>query len=280
MVSLREVGERVGVEQDSLGYGSTSPIGLRYAADVMAFADEGRRSTTLRGIAEALEGLPPITLEAELVSFRERRATIRLDPCDGLVIATRIIARNSAGATGGTDVNYGRAGGSFTVGYELGPGQWTLTARRTGVGPTGYVVLERAFSVVSPPDPGRQEPDPPAHQDIPPHIDVQPLRDDDRSYEVWFRITGSGFQPSMASTREGEGVFVQGVSRQNPQHRQPFWTSSDSEGRIDHTTGAIDVRGVPRDAAGIATLAFSAHDRRTVPPRNDPLWSNVVPIDV
>lgn len=279
MRSLREIGDFVGVSQDSLEYGSPSAIGLRYIVDVMAHGGPDAGGSSMRQIDAFLGGLQPVTLEASLTSFVERRATVRVSPTTGLVIGTHIFARNAAGAiTWDHERDYGSAGGDYQIQSDLSPGAWSVIARRTGVGPTGYVAMEQAFPVVSPPE--RQEPRPQPADQTPPHIEVRLIRDPDDEWAVSFHVTGTGFEANQVSRREGEGIFVQGVLRHDPQVRQPFWTSSDAQGRIDHTTGAVDVRGIPRDAANRATLVFTACDRRTVPPRNDPLWSNAVDIEL
>lgn len=277
MRTLREIGEFVGVAEDSLEFGYPSFIGLRYAADVIARADPAA-APSMREIDAALTGLGAVTLEAQLLSFVDRRATVRVNTSQGLVIGTRILARSSAGYPTGHEMNYGSAGGDYRIFAELSPGNWTIIARRSGVGPTGYVAFERTFPVVSPPEEGRTEPVPVSQ--TPPRIEVTVIRDPERPWAVAFHITGSGFEANLVSRREGEGIHVRAVLRQQFQERGPFWTSSDADGRIDHTTGEIDARELARDAAGFATLVFSACDRRVVPPRNENLWSNAVAIEL
>lgn len=277
MRSLREIGDFVGVAEDSLEFGYPSFIGLRYAAEVIARADPAAGTPSMRQIDAALTDLEPVTFEAQLLSFVDRQATVRVNTSQGLVIGTRIFARSSTGIPAGHEKNHGSAGGDYRIPGELARGNWTVIARRTGVGPTGFVAFERTFPVVSPPE-GRTEPEPVSQ--TPPQIEVATIRDPERAWAVAFRITGSGFEPNLVSRREGEGVHVRAVLRQQFQERGPFWTSSDAQGRIDHTTGQIDVRQLPRDALGQATLVFSACDRRVVPPRKDNLWSNAVAIDL
>src|SRR5690606_23909992 len=133
-----------------------------------------------------------------------------------------------------------RFGGNITLSPELAPGQWRVIIARRGVGPAGYVALDRTFSVTSPAEPDRRR-EPPPDVPSPPQITAIPQTSPDAPWNLSLHITGSGFTPNMPP-QEGQGVFILVVLQQNPQVRNAFWTPSDAAGRIDHHTGVIDTR--------------------------------------
>lgn len=58
-----------------------------------------------------------------------------------------------------------------------------------------------------------------------------------------------------------------------------LFTGSDSDGKIRLEMNPLDTRLLARDSLGLATVHFSATDKRKDPnstPANEPLWSNVV----
>jgi hypothetical protein len=166
--------------------------------------------------------------------------------------------------------NFGAAGGDFSP-TTLGPGQWEIVIRRTGISNTGYTRLSKSFRTIV-----RQNEPPP--QPLPPqaspNISVEHSGPADA---VGFVVTGTGFLPNQPSSLDGITVrVVDGVSLQN---WVMLFTGSDSGGRIRLETNPLDTRLLARNSLGLATVSFSATDKRRNPnsvPANEPLWSNVI----
>lgn len=274
MRTLREIGVFVGIPEDSPEFGSASAISLRLAGDLLAPISANNQNKSLRGLSNILDGpIGVITLESELLTpggVEPFQPVIRVKPSEGLVISTHILFKQIGGGGLGESPNYGASGGDFKP-TQLGPGQWEISVRRSGIGNGGYVRLENAFraSVSAIPSP----PPPPAPL-IPPHIDVQQSGPPNAMMYV---VTGTGFLSNQPAGPTG--ITVRAVDGVDLQSWVNIFTGSGPSGGINITLGPLDTTLLPRNAAGQAIVNFSATDKRRNPnsvPANEPLWSNTV----
>lgn len=271
MESLARLGEHCGIPEGSHFYGATTPTGLRLAGTLLApKVGDGDRGS-LRHLCALLPTLPELTLRAELLHVREARPTVRISGTNALVLRTWL-DKLSGGTNFGDGQDLGGSGGDVEL-TRLGPGVWTLVVHRAGIDHDGYRTLTQTLPRVTiPRDAPEPDPPPPPPQ-VRPTITVEesgPL--DHRVY----RVTGRGFLPDQRGGQDGVRVrFVDSIDVQS------WWmnpTESDSQGRIDHTTGPLDTGTLIR-RQGLAGLTISATDRRKDPdstPANEPLWSNHV----
>lgn len=273
MRTLREIGEFVGIPEDSAELGSPKPIGLQLVGDLVAPVSSREQRTSMRGLIDLLARLPPITLTAELLSgargTEPYTLAVRVNSSDGLVISTRLYY-TSGGQTYVGGVIHGAAGGEIQT--QLSPGRWQVTVRRSGIANTGYVRLEKSFTVdVN----ARGGPPPVQPEVVRPIIEVQPSGSADG---VTFTIKGSGFLADQPTSPDGIAVrAVDGVTLQ--QYHRVF-TGSNSRGEIEVVWGTLNPALLARNALGQALIHFSATDSRRDPtsPAGDFLWSNTVTI--
>jgi hypothetical protein len=272
MRTLRELGDFVGIPQDSGEFGPpTPPIGLRLVSKLLAPVSTAQQRASMRAMIALLQTLPPVSLEAQLLNpgGREPYApVIRVTSNPGLVISTRIHFIES-GREFGASQNFGAAGGDFSP-TQLGPGQWEIVVRRAGISNTGYTRLSKSFRTTVT---QVEHPTPPPPQ-TPPSISVERSGP---ANAVRFVVTGTGFLPNQPSSPDGISVrVVDGVSFQD---WVMLFTGSDSGGRIRLETNPLDTRLLARNSLGVAAVSFSAADKRRDPnsvPANEPLWSNVI----
>jgi hypothetical protein len=269
MRTLRTIGEFVGIPLDSPEIGSHSDVGLRLADDLLARDGSGPRRS-LRAIGKALEALTPFDLQATLLTERgvePFEPVIRVSATSGLVISTYIYFSQNDEVLYQSP-NYGAASGDFRP-TQLSPGQWQIVVRRSGIGNSGYMKLERSFTArisrIAPPPAAPTRP----------RIEVTqsgPLN------AVVYTVTGTEF---LRSQQPGpQGIAIRAVDGVDPQQ----WiilrtTGSNEDGAIHTTLAPFDIAILSRNALGQAVLNFSAADTRTDPnstPANEPLWSNTV----
>jgi hypothetical protein len=273
MRTLRELGEFVGIPQDSGEFGSPiPPIGLRLVSNLLAPVSTAQQRSSMRAMIDIVQILPPIGLEAQLLNPGGRESytpIIRVTSSSGLVISTRIHFIQS-GREFAPSQNFGAAGGDFSP-TSLGPGQWEIVVRRAGISNTGYTRLSKSFSTTV----TRDEPPPAPPPQTRPSILVE--RNGPIS-AVRFTVTGTKFLPNRPST--SQGITVRAVDAVSLQDWVMLFTGSDSSGSmIPLTTSPLDTRLLARNSAGLATISFSATDKRRDPssvPANEPLWSNVI----
>jgi hypothetical protein len=273
MNTLRQLGEFVGIPQDSGEFGSPiPPIGLRLVSKLLAPVCTAQQRASMRAMIALLRTLPPVGLEAQLLNPGGREPydpVIRVTSSPGLVISTRIHFIESGRELVAPSQNFGAAGGDFHW-MTLGPGQWEIVVRRAGISNTGYTRLSKSFRATV----TRAEQPQPIPPQTRPSISVTSSGPADA---VKFVVTGSGFLANQPATREG--ITVRAVDGVNPQAWIMLFTGSDSSGQIRLETGPMDTRLLPRNSLGQAKVHFSATDKRRDPhsvPANEPLWSNVV----
>jgi hypothetical protein len=274
MRTLRELGEFVGLPQDSAEFGApVPPIGLRLVSKLIAPVSTAQQRASMRSIVDLLRTLPPISLEAQLLNpggTEPYVPVIRVTSSPALVISTRIHYIESGNAFPSSR-NFGAEGGDFSP-TTLAPGQWDIVVRRAGIGNTGYVRLSKAFHTTvtraeRPPD-NRPSPSPP-------HISVE---HSGPANAVRFVVTGTNFLKNQPPPPSSDCITVRvvGVPLQD---WALLYTSSDSAGKIRLETNPLDTGLLNRNALGQASITFSATDKRKDPnsvPANEPLWSNTV----
>ncbi len=268
MNTLRELGEFVGIPQDSGEYGAPiPPIGLRLVSKLLAPVSTAEQRASMRAMISLIPTLPPVGLEAQLLSPGSGKepyvVDIRVSSTTALVISTRVCPILSGQEFPGSQ-NYGSKEGSYST--TLAPGQWDLLVKRAGISAAGYTKLSKSFRVTV----VRDEPLPPQSR---PHIKVD---HEGPANATRFVVTGSGFLLNQAA--EGQyAITVRIVNRPNVQDWLMIRTGSDADGKIHLETDALDMGSLPRNAADQAILNFSATDKRKDPnstPANEPLWSN------
>lgn len=272
MRTLREIGEFVGIPQDSPERGEPSPIGLRLVGQLLTPVTDAAQRSSMRRINEVLDRLVPIELEAELLNpsgTEPHRPVFRVQGSAGCVISTRILYSH-AGQLMTISENFGPAEGDFSS-ANITPGLWDLEVRRAGIGSGGFVRLSKIFrATVS----ERQSPPVPQPSPVPPVIAVSHSGPPNA---VVFEVTGSGFLASQPAGPQGITVrFVDGV---NLQSWVMLFTGSDASGTIRLVTPPLDTSRLPRNALGQASVHVSATDKRPDPastPANEPLWSNTI----
>lgn len=272
MHTLRELGEFVGIPQDSGEFGSPiPPIGLRLIGKLLAPVSTAQQRASMRAMIALVRTLPPISLEAQLLNpgGQEPYApVIRVNTSPGLVTSTRFHYIES-GREFAPSRNFGAAGGDFSP-TTLSPGQWEIVVRRAGISNTGYTRLSKSFRATVT---RGEHPAPPTPQ-IPPNISVT---HSGPANAVKFVVIGTGFLPNQPAGPNG--ITVRAVNGVDLQNWIMLFTSSDSDGKIRLETNPLDTRLLPRNALGLAMVHFSATDKRKDPhsvPANEPLWSNVV----
>ena len=289
MRSLRDLGDFVGLPQDSPEWGAWFPTSLRAVADLLAPVSPDDRHRSLTGQGAIIAGpLPSITLTAQLHSgptgVEPYRPEISVNAQDGLVISTRVSAVQNAAEfplAGGENwnvTNFRGAGGRLPGLSDVGPGRTEFVVRRAGVGPGGYVRLEQRLGPVDirayrPPPP----PQPPPPRPTPEPPEVRPTvraTAAPAGGTVTITVTGSGFLPDRPAGRQGITVrLVDAVRVQDWVH---YWTGSGPDGKISLTVEGVDTANLSRNAAGQAIVTVSATDKRRDPssrPANEPLWS-------
>lgn len=273
MRTLRQIGEFVGIPQDSPEFGAPSRIGLRLVGKLLTPVTNPAERSSMRRLGERLDMLVPVELEADLLNpsgTEPHVAKFRVKGTAGCVISTRIFY-SLAGQLMSVSDNHGAAGGDFGA-PQLGPGAWDLEVCRTGIGHAGHVRLSKSFranvSAASPP------PSPPVPRPVPPSISVVHSGPPDA---VVFTVRGTGFLADQLAGPQGVTVrFVDGVDLQS---WVMLFTGSDGSGATHLVTGPLDTTVLPRNALGQALVHVSASDKRKDPasaPANEPLWSNTV----
>ena len=272
MRTLREIGEFVGIPQDSPEIGAPSPIGLRLVGHLLTPVTDAAQRSSMRRINERLDTLGPVEFDAQLLNPSGRepyKPVFRVKGTTGCVISTRIFY-SQAGQVMSVSDNHGAAGGDFGS-MHLSPGLWDLEVRRTGIGSGGHVRLSKSFraTVTATPSPPTPLPRP-----VPPVIAVTHSGPPNA---VVFDVTGSKFLASQPAGPQGITVrFVDGVDSQS---WLMLFTGSDAVGAFRLVTGPLDTTILPRNAFGRALVHISATDARRDPtsvPANEPLWSNTV----
>ncbi len=269
MRTLRELGEFVGIPQDSGEFGPPiPPIGLRLVSKLLTPVSTPQQRASMKAMIALLRTLPPIALEAQLLNPGGKEPytpVVRVNSSPGLVISTRFHFIES-GREFAPSQNFGAAGGDFSP-TQLPPGQWEIVVRRNGISSAGYTRLSKAFRTTV----TRDEPPPP-----PTRPSIQVVHSGP-AHAVVFVVTGTGFLPDQPASRDG--ITVRAVDGVNLQDWQMLYTGSDHNGTIRLETGPLDTRLLQRNALHQAKVSFSATDKRKDPnsiPANEPLWSNVI----
>ena len=275
MRTLREIGEFVGIPQDSPEHGAQSAIGLRLVGSLLARGPIGtaEQRNSMQGIDGLLRTLSPISLQVELLTpggVEPYELMVRLAPSSGLVISTYVSYQQS-GQVLYRSQNFGNAGGDFRL-RQLAAGQYDVIVQRAGIASDGYRKLQQPFSVTVTRE--SSEPPPPPPPSPKPHIDVA---QSGPANAVKFVVTGDRFLPDQPDG--AQGITVRGVDGVNPQNWVMVFTRSGKDGSIALTLGPLDTGTLSRNALGQAIVNFSAADKRKDPdsvPANEPLWSNTV----
>lgn len=259
--TLREMGIFVGM---------SPPISLRAIGSYVTSPVE---PISMRFVIQRLQGLPPISLEAEAVGARfgdvPFAPVFHVRPSNGVILETRMTLLPN-GPQREETAKVGDSGNFSPLTLRF-PGIFLLQVSRTGIQNTGITTLRLSFHVegvepppVSPPPPSQTRPS----------ISVQRSGPADA---VKFVVTGTGFLPNQPASYEG--ITVRVVDGVNFQDWVMLFTGSDSGGGIRLETNPLDTRLLARNSLGLATVHFSATDKRRDPtsvPANEPLWSNVV----
>jgi len=269
MNTLRQLGEFVGIPQDSGEFGAPiPPIGLRLVSRLLAPVSTPQQRASMRAMIALLRTLPPVSLEAQLLNpgGREPYApVIRVSSSPGLVISTRIHFIES-GREFPPSENFGAAGGDFSP-THLGPGQWEVVVWRAGISSTGYTRLSKSFrtNVTG----GGPPPPPQAQPTI--FVDFSGTLT-----EATFTVTGSGFLSNLPGTPTS-GVAIRVVDANVAVLTRREHTRTNNSGEIDQAIRG-DLSDVVINGLGVGTLAFSATDGR--PGLNEEfLWSNTARIN-
>jgi len=273
MRTLRELGEFVGIPQDSAEFGSPiPPIGLRLVGKLLTPVSTAQQRASMRAMIALLPTLPPISLGAQLLNAGGREPyapVVRVTSSPGLVISTRIHFIES-GREFPPSQNFGAAGGDFSP-TQLAPGQWEIVVRRAGISNAGYTRLSKSFRTTVTRAEESAPPTPPPQTR--PNISVARNGPADA---VIFVVTGTQFLPNQPAGPRG--ITVRVVDGVNFQDWVMLFTGSDSGGGIRLETNPLDTRLLARNSLGLATVHISATDERRDPnsvPANEPLWSNV-----
>ena len=147
MRTLREIGEFVGIPQDSPEFGTPSPIGLRLVGQLLAPVTDLAQRSSMRRISERLDTLVPVELDAELLNPTGREPHKPVFRVKGHLpgalsrpasfTARMVRSRRSVTTTGAPQ--------AATSAPFISPGLWDLEVRRTGIGSGGYVRLSKSF---------------------------------------------------------------------------------------------------------------------------------------
>ena len=153
------------------------------------------------------------------------------------------------------------------------PGSFQITVNRTGfMTADGLSTLTKHFNINAQQRPDRPPPPPPP----PPRPTIQ-VTFSGSITDARFEVTGRDFLRDRPNNNQGVAIRVVDANVAIETRRE--FTSSTSEGKI-HKVITGDLSGLVVNAAGVATIAFSATDGR--PDGNDAtgfLWSNTVRID-
>jgi len=159
------LGFRVGALDVARVGGSTHSRLALAGSMVKGFRDQ--TPTSLARSIAAVQNLPPVTLDARLLSARRGEhpylLQVRLSPSPGIVWSTRIEYLIGGSAHGG-EQNFGAAGGDASP-TTLAPGVWEIVAIREGIGQFGLAVLRQNLGkvvVFRRPGPSPASPMPPA----------------------------------------------------------------------------------------------------------------------
>src|SRR5688572_18392245 len=115
MRTLREIGEFVGIPQDSPEFGAPSAIGLRLVGQLLQSVTDSAQRASMRRLSNRLDTLAPVEFDAQLLNPSGQEPHLprfRLKGTTGLVISTRIFY-SLAGRLMSVSDNFGAAGGDF-----------------------------------------------------------------------------------------------------------------------------------------------------------------------
>jgi precorrin-3B methylase len=155
MNTLQEIGTFVGIAQGA---------SMRDAGDLVPPLS-GTERTSMRAMIGALQRLPPVSLDAEIVGPASGKEpfvpVIRVHPSGGVILSTHI-SRAGAGTQAVAE------SGDFGL-FSLPAGVYFILVTRIGIPNTGIIVLEKSLRVESeraasggpPPSPGGGSPPPP-----------------------------------------------------------------------------------------------------------------------
>ena len=163
----------------------------------------GAQRASMRAMIVALQHLPPLTLDVEIVGDSEQvvpfEPSFQLQPstCVNLETTFTLLSSNGAIVPGIPPQEFGNSniGGNVRFFTLLDPGVFTVNVKRTGISSTGVGTLERTFSLVAQVKP---EPPPPPPPPPPPGrlvtCSVELTADPAGEGFTDVRIFGSGFQ--------------------------------------------------------------------------------------
>lgn len=246
-------------------FGGPGEITLKSVCALIDVEHPERRPQSLRAAIRALQNLPAITLEANLVSGttgeEPYELVINLSSGDGIIWHTTVLYKVNDKVLDSDEL--GSAGGSLHP-TQLGPGVWDIAVERAGIGSTGMTVLTKFLGRVEVrkrqvPEP----PKPPPPQPVPPEIAVKSKGDGS------FVVSGKRFV--------GNAVVNIHVVRTDhpldPGARALLTATALASGELaEFPTGNLCAQLPPGDR-----LSFSANDGRLDQSNHD-LTSNTVTI--
>ena len=137
-------------------YSGQTESSLESAALLIKRDDAYATPMSLRELIAAVQDLPPLNLQAELLSSRGEQEPytlrVRISPSPGIVWYTSVYRINGGRTYGGDNDHLGNAigaaGGDVEV-TDLGPGTWDLFVERAGIGNIGLTVLRANLGKVA-----------------------------------------------------------------------------------------------------------------------------------
>ncbi|TRU81186.1 MAG: hypothetical protein EWV76_03715 [Microcystis novacekii Mn_MB_F_20050700_S1] len=251
MKTLKELVNFVGIQQGSLadaGYQLIGPwtTGLE---NVNLLVTRGAKPASMRNIIQILRNLTPITLEAEIIGNLSGQEpftpTIRLNASGGITwfttIELNLLGVPNAPVYGERVSN---SGGDLTS-TQLGPGNWALSVKRSGISNSGFVSLRKQLGTIAV-SPLPQSPDsPPTQSTNPPPSLPTPIIEAEIEILPSFnklKVFGSGFLAS-------EQVKITITMTQNDGSNQTVSSNSDVTeangfGGISYYVGAVCPLGI------------------------------------
>lgn len=265
MNTLRQAGNFVGIPDGAMEvarFGGSRDVTLGHISSLIDVQHPENRPRSLGAVIRALQNLPALTLDAELLSEttgeEPYQLEIRLNPSAAIIWHTTVVAFLDGRPFPSREL--GAAGGDVRP-TQLGPGAWDITVERSGIGSDGMTVLTKAIGhiVVR----AKQVAKPPPPPPVPPVINVRSKGDGS------FVVTGEQFVG-------GAVVAIRVVRSDHPLDAGASVvltsTASASGELAEFPTGNLCAQLPPGDR-----LSFSANDGRLDQSNHD-LTSNTVTI--
>ena len=257
--TLKQLGDFVGIPQGSLEVARFGGIPVTGLSVVSLLVTKRSKPASIRAIIQALQNLTPITLEAQIVGDRSGEEpfepVIRVNASGGITWFTNVDFSLGGRVVGSHDI-LSNSGGDFRP-TQLGPGDWQLVVKRSGISNAGFVSLSKALDTIR--VSAHPQRPPPRHDPPPlpkPSISVQSNNDGS------FKVSGSGFVPKNATVNILVG---DGTLNQEPLN----FTVTATDGAFkDFPTGKICKR--------LGTIFFEASDGRI--DQGSQVFSNTIAI--